>query len=84
MLQEQPDTDGGEVAVGHLLVPQHALQQPLQVSLHGLQALAAAGQVGDVGGALPAPHTQETHMFTLTLRLRQTGLQLSQTLSDKH
>lgn len=52
-LQQQPHADGGEAAAGHLLVPQHPLQQPLQVGLRGLQPLATAREVSDVGGPFP-------------------------------
>ena len=63
VLEQQAYADGGEVAVGHLLVPQHALQQPLQVSLRRLQALATPRQVGDVRSSLPKAHTH-THTHT--------------------
>lgn len=52
-LKQQPHTDGGKVSIGHLLVPQHPLQQPFQVSLRGLQSLSTAGEISNVGGPFP-------------------------------
>src|SRR4029434_4081881 len=65
VLEQQAYADGGEVAVGHLLVPQHALQQPLQVSLRRLQALATPREVRDVRSALSLAHAH-THTHTHT------------------
>lgn len=48
VFKKDTDTDGGEVAVSNLLVSQHPLEEPLQVSLWGLQALPTSGQVGYV------------------------------------
>lgn len=43
VFKKEPDTHGGEVAVSHLLVSQHPLEEPLQVGLRGLQALTTPG-----------------------------------------
>ncbi len=53
MFQEQSDTDGGKVAVGHFFISQHSLQESLQMSLRRLQALPAPRQIGDVRSPLP-------------------------------
>ena len=52
-LQQQPHTDGGEVPIGHLLVPQNPLQQPFQMSLRGLQSLPTPSEISDIGGPFP-------------------------------
>lgn len=39
MLQKESNTDGGEIAVSHLLVFQHPLQESLHVCLSSLQPL---------------------------------------------
>lgn len=54
VLQQNAHAHSGEVAVSHLLVPQHPLQEPLQVGLRRLQALPAPGEVGNVRRSLPA------------------------------
>lgn len=60
MFEEEANADGGEVAVCHLLVSQHPLQEPLQVGLRCLQTLAAPGQVGYVRSPLPEENTKIT------------------------
>lgn len=52
-LKQQAHTDSGEVAIGHLFVPQNPLQQPFQVSLRGLQPLPAPSEISNVGRPFP-------------------------------
>lgn len=43
VFEQEPNADRGEVAVSHLLVSQHPLEEPLQMGLRGLQALTTPG-----------------------------------------
>lgn len=43
VFQKESNTDGGEVAVSHLLVSQHPLEEPLQMGLRGLKSLTTPG-----------------------------------------
>lgn len=43
MFKEEPHTYSSEVAVSHLLVSEHPLEEPLQMGLRGLQALTTPG-----------------------------------------
>lgn len=43
VFKKESNTDSGEVAVSHLLVSQHPLEEPLQMGLRGLQALTTPG-----------------------------------------
>lgn len=43
VFKEEPDTDSGEVAISHLLVSEHPLEEPLQVGLRSLEALTTSG-----------------------------------------
>lgn len=63
VLQENPDADGGEVAVSHLLVSKHPLQEPLQVGLRGLQALPTPGEIRYVRRSLSAGSKQTGFVF---------------------
>lgn len=63
VLQQNAHADSGEVAVGHLLVPQHPLQKPLQVGLGGLQALPTAGEIRYVRRSLSAKEVNKYLYF---------------------
>lgn len=67
MFEKQPHTDGGEVAVGHLLVSQHPLEEPLQVGLRGLQALTTPGQISYVWSPLSKTNTHRNCIIASVL-----------------